>query len=278
MRISRSIAPKAIAWTTTVNPKNPAIAVQLLKCVETTYFDSELPAAIRVCLRRASPSIQQPHAMTPCQIELLNLQIETPLAQVRALNHEDIRTFSEWLCDPEGFRLRPDQVRVKTWDPVFGYEILAQFFGENGFLVRTADRMRVGVKNARSAGDWEIIQQLFVRFLHQEANARPDTVRNFSATAHIKVEEPFTAAEFLQRFAVVPGVERPAALSYVKIADWEKDIRIVIEPSNMLQGQLFVSWDSQFGANQDWDTFVPVLMTVMENSAAIFDLQIAPLH
>ncbi len=216
--------------------------------------------------------------MTPCQIELFNLQIETPLPRARPLDHEEVLAFTDWLCDPEGFRLRPDQVRVKTWDPAFGYEILAQFFGENGFLVRTPDRMRVGIKNARSAGDWEIVQQLFVRFLHQDTNPKPDLVRNFSATAHVKVDEPFTAAEFLQRFAVVPGVERPAALSYVKIADWEKDIRIVIEPSNMIPGQLFISWDSQFVANQDWDTFVPILLTVMENSAAIFDLQIAPLR
>ncbi len=216
--------------------------------------------------------------MTPCQIELFNLQIETPLSRACPFYHEDIRAFSEWLCDPEGFRLRPDQVRVKSWDDLFGYEILAQFFGENGFLVRTPERMRVGIKNARTAADWEIVQQLFVRFLHLDIHAKPETIRNFSATAHIKVDEPFTAAEFLQRFAVVPGVERPAALSYVKIADWEKDIRIVIEPSNVLQGQLFVSWDSQFVDNQDWDTFVPVLLTVMENSASIFDLQIAPLR
>jgi len=215
--------------------------------------------------------------MTPCQIDLFNLQIETPLTKARPLEHEDIRKFSEWLCDPEGFRLRPDQVRLKAWDRLFGYEIYAQFFGENGFLVRTPDRVRVGVKNARTSADWEIIQQLFVRFLHQETAAE-STFRNFSATAHIKMEAPFSASEFLQRFAVVAGVERPAALSYVKIADWEKEIRIVIEPSNMFPGQLFVSWDSQFAATQDWDTFVPILLTVMENSASIFDLQIAPLR
>ena len=93
----------------------------------------------------------------------------------------------------------------------------------------------------------------------------------------IRLEEPQTADTFLERFAVVPGVERPASLSYVKIADWEKEIRIVIEPSNVLPKQLFVSWDSQFGGTQDWDTFVPSLLTVMENSARMFDLGIAPL-
>jgi len=214
--------------------------------------------------------------MTPSRIELYSLQIETPLQRVRALDHEDLRRFADWLCDPDGFRLRPDQVKLKAWDQLFGYEYVAQFFGENGFLVRTPDRVRVGVKNARTAADWEIIQGVFVRFLQQESP--PDKAfRTFSASAHVKLDEPFTATEFLSRYAVVPGVERPAALSYVKIAEWEKEIRIVIEPSNLFPGQLFLTWDSQFASSQDWDTFVPSLMNVMENSARMFDLGMAPL-
>jgi len=212
--------------------------------------------------------------MTPCKIDLFNLQLDSPLPKARPLEHEDVRKFSEWLCDPEGARLRADQVRLKAWDQLFGYEIFAQFFGDNGFIVRTADRVRVGVKNARTAADWEIIQQLFVRFLHQEPGSE-STVRMFSASAHLKLEEPFSASGFLDRFAVVPGIEKPAALNYVKIADWEKEIRIVIEPSNIFPGQLFVTWDSQFISSQDWDTFVPILLTVMENSAAIFGLEIS---
>lgn len=205
-------------------------------------------------------------------IELYSLQIESPLPKVRTLNHAEVQGFSDWLCDADGFRLRPDQVKVKAWDALYGYEILAQFFGENGFLVRTPDRVRVGVKNARSAGDWEIIQQVFVRFL-QRVEAAEGAPRLFSASAHVKLQEQ-EAADYLARFSVVPGVERPAALSYVKIPDWEKEIRIVIEPSNLIPGQLFISWDSQFTGSQDWDTFVPILMTVMENSAGIFDLEL----
>lgn len=214
--------------------------------------------------------------MTPAQIDLFSLQIETPLPRMRPLDHEDIRNFADWLCDPEGFRLRPEQIRTKVWDQLFGYEIFAQFFGENGFIVRTPERVRVGVKNARTAADWEIIQQVFVKFLHQEPTAE-SAFRVFSASAHVKVEEPHTAAEFLQQFAVLPGIERPAALNYVKIADWEKEIRLVIEPSNLFPGQLFISWDSQFATSPDWDTFVPTFITVMENSARIFNLAMAPL-
>lgn len=215
--------------------------------------------------------------MTTSQIDLYSLQIDCPLSRIRPLDHEDVRKFSDWICDPDGFRLRPDQVRLKTWDNLYGYEILGQFFGENGFLVRTPDRVRVGVKNARTAADWEIIQQIFVKFLHHIAPPE-SAFSTFSATAHVKLEPPFTTTDYLSRFAVIPGVERPAALSYVKIADWEKEIRIVIEPSNLLPGQLFISWDSQFGASTDWDTFIPTLMTVMENSARVFELSMAPLR
>jgi hypothetical protein len=214
--------------------------------------------------------------MSSAQFHVFSLQIDSPLRRPRPLDHPDTRRFQEWLCDPEGFRLRPDQVRIKAWDQLYGYEILANFFGENGFLVCTPDRVRVGVKNARNAADWEIIQSVFVRLLQHESPPEGAT-RTFSASAHIRLEEPQTADTFLERFAVVPGVERPASLSYVKIADWEKEIRIVIEPSNVLPKQLFVSWDSQFGGTQDWDTFVPSLLTVMENSARMFDLGIAPL-
>jgi hypothetical protein len=210
--------------------------------------------------------------MTPSLIEIYSLQIESPLPKVRTLNHAEVQSFSDWLCDADGFRLRAEQVKVKAWDALYGYEIAAQFFGENGFLVRTPDRVRVGVKNARSAADWEIIQQVFVRFL-QRVEAADGAPRLFSASAHVKLQDQ-ESADFLARFSVVPGVERPAALSYVKIPDWEKEIRIVIEPSNLIPGQLFISWDSQFTGSQDWDTFVPILMTVMENSAGIFDLEL----
>lgn len=215
--------------------------------------------------------------ITSAQFELFSLQIDTPLSRIRPLEHEDTRHFQEWLCDPEGFRLRPDQVRLKAWDRLYGYEIMAQFFGENGFLVCSPDRVRVGVKNARTAADWEIIQGVFVRFLQQESPAS-GALRTFSASAHVRLDEPHTAETFLDRYAIVPEVERPAALSYVKIADWEKEIRIVIEPSNLIPNQLFLSWDSQFDGSQDWDTFVPSLLTVMENSARMFDLGIAPLR
>jgi hypothetical protein len=215
--------------------------------------------------------------MTPSQIDLYSLQIDCPLPRPRPLEHEDVRKFSDWLCDPEGFRLRPDQVKMKVWDKLYGYEIFCQFFGENGFLVRTPDRVRVGVKNARTAADWEIIQQVFVKFLHHIAPAE-GAFSNFSATAHVKLEEPFTTNGYLSRFAVIPGVERPAALNYVKIADWEKEVRLVIEPSNLIPGQLFISWDSQFSSNSDWDTFVPTFITVMENSARVLELSMAPLR
>ena len=71
-------------------------------------------------------------------------------------------------------------------------------------------------------------------------------------------------------------VNRPAALGYVTILDWEKDIRVLIEQSNVVPGGVFVSWDTQFVNAQDWETFIPTLPTLMDNSANLFDLGFDP--
>jgi hypothetical protein len=63
----------------------------------------------------------------------------------------------------------------------------------------------------------------------------------------------------------------------VRIADWEKDIRVLIEQSNLTPDSLFIAWDTQFTNSQDWDTFLASLPTMMENSAHSFGLGFEPL-
>jgi hypothetical protein len=82
--------------------------------------------------------------------------------------------------------------------------------------------------------------------------------------------------DFLAQFAQSGAIARPACLGYVQIADWEKDIRVLIERSNLVPDALFIAWDTQFVNAQDWDTFLGSLPTVMENSANIFELGFEP--
>jgi hypothetical protein len=73
-------------------------------------------------------------------------------------------------------------------------------------------------------------------------------------------------------------VNRPAALGYVSVLDWKKDIRVLIEQSNVVQGGVFVTWDTQFTNAQHWDAFIPTLPTLMDNAANLFDLSFEPLR
>ena len=97
-----------------------------------------------------------------------------------------------------------------------------------------------------------------------------------SAHAHGKFPSVEERDAFLQRFSYSPMVNRPAALGYVTILDWEKDVRVLIEQSNVVPGGVFVTWDTQFTNNQEWDTFLSTLPNVMENSANFFELGFDP--
>ena len=209
-------------------------------------------------------------------IDFFGVHVDVPFPKPLGFAEARLEAFGAALCDTtKGLSLRADQIRLKRWDDLFGYELSAQFFGENGTLTRTAERIKFGVRSARTAADWKIINDTLVRF-YQLLDFDPKTVTALSAHAHGKFPSAEERDAFLQRFSYSPMVNRPAALGYVTILDWEKDVRVLIEQSNVVPGGVFVTWDTQFVNAQDWETFVPTLPTLMDNSANLFDLGFEP--
>ena len=209
-------------------------------------------------------------------IDFFGVHVDVPFSKPVGFAEAQLEAFGAALCDTsKGLSLRADQLRLKRWDDLFGYELHAQFFGENGTLTRTAERIKFGVRSARTAGDCKIICDTLVRF-YQLLDFDPKTVTALSAHAHGKFPSTEERDAFLQRFSYSPMVNRPAALGYVTILDWEKDVRVLIEQSNVVPGGVFVTWDTQFVNAQDWETFVPTLPTLMDNSANLFDLGFEP--
>jgi hypothetical protein len=51
-------------------------------------------------------------------------------------------------------------------------------------------------------------------------------------------------------------ITKPAALGYVRIFDWEKDIRLMIEQSNVVPDAVFCTWDTQFTNKHEWASFL----------------------
>ena len=211
-------------------------------------------------------------------IDIFGVHVDVPFKTPLGFASAGLDDFGAKVCDPAtGLGLRVEHIRMKRWDDLFGYELSAQFFGENGTLTRTADRIKFGVRSARTAADWKIIQDTLIRFYKLLA-FDPKTVTALSAHAHGKFPSVEERDAFLQRFSYSPMVNRPATLGYVNILDWDKDIRVLIEQSNVVPGGVFVTWDTQFVNSQDWETFLPTLPTLMDNSANLFDLSFEPLR
>jgi hypothetical protein len=207
-------------------------------------------------------------------LDLLTIFLDIPLVPPQTRRAADLDSFVTWVCEPEnGFNVRPDQVRLKTSDELLGWELTIQFFGENGLITRTPDRIKLSIKNVRTQADWELVRRVIVRF-YTYLQLPPQSLTTFSANVHSRLPATDELEAFFQTFPQHQRASRPVLFTYVKIDDWEADIRMFIEKSNLLPDSIFVAWETQFANNQDWETFVGTLPTVMENSAHLFDLEL----
>lgn len=210
-------------------------------------------------------------------IELFGVAVDVPFETPRSFQLAKVDQLGTKLCDPvTGFSLQPNQLRLRRFDELFDYELFARFFGDNGNLTVNAERARLFARNARTMADWKIMQQTLVRF-YNLMEFSEKTVTNLSTHAHAKFTSPEERDEFLKQFAFSPDIERPAALGYVRIPDWEKDVRVLMEKSNAVPDSVFVAWDTQFQNNQEWESFFTSLPNMMENSANLFELAFDPL-
>jgi len=211
-------------------------------------------------------------------IEIFGVHVEVPFPTPLSYKNADIDEFGAKLCDPvKGLSLRPDQVRLKRWDDLFGYELSAQFFGDNGTLTRTPASVKLGVRNARTAGDWNIIRDSLVRF-YNLMDFDPKSLTTLSTHAHARFPTAEERDSWLADFSHSPLIARAAALGHVQIADWEKDIRVLIEQSNVVPDSVFIMWDTQFANDQEWETFLGSLPTMMDNAANFFEIGFEPLR
>lgn len=209
-------------------------------------------------------------------LDLFGIAVDVPFPAPLGFQAAKLEEFSAKLCDTvKGLSLRVDQIRLRKLDDLFDYELKAAFFGENGTLVRTADRVKIGVRNGRTAGDWTIIHQTLTRF-YNLMNFDKKTLSTLSTHAHAKFDSTEERDKWLEQFSHNSLIQKPAALGYVRIQDWEKDIRVLIEISNAAPDSIFIAWDTQFTNNQEWDTFLGSLPSVMENSANFFELGFEP--
>jgi hypothetical protein len=211
-------------------------------------------------------------------LDFFGVGVDVPFGRPQGVGSAKLEDFGAALCDPAtGIGLRSEQIRLRRRDDLFDYELIAHFFGENGSLTRTADRAKLNVRNGRTVADWQAIQTTLIRFF-TILDIDPKTVTTLATHAHVKFPTTEERDSWLGQFSPNPLISRPAGLGYVRIADWEKDIRVLMEQSNVVPDGVFIAWDTQFPNGQDWETFLPTLPTMMENSANLFGLAFEPMR
>ncbi len=209
-------------------------------------------------------------------IELFGFAIDIPFPRPLGYQQAKLEEFGACICDPaKGLGLRSEQVHLRRYDDLYGYELHAHFFGDNGSLTRTPERIKLSVRNARNAVDWNLVRETLGRF-YALMEFPPESVTALSAHVHAKFDDAADLQAFMGGFDHGFGVMRPAGLGYVRIADWEKEIRVLMEQSNVVPDGIFVGWDTQYVNEQDWETFLFTLPTMMENAANLFGLGFEP--
>jgi hypothetical protein len=209
-------------------------------------------------------------------IEIFGVSIDLPLPAPVSMRETALEDFVRDLCDPQrGIGLKPSQCQLLGRDLLYQYELNATFFEGNGTLVRTAERLRVAVRNARNWADWQLVQQTLCR-VHALVALDPKSVSSLAMQAQARFESLHERERFLRSFAGGRNVARPAALGHVRIPDWEYEIRVQIEDSGILPAGVYMGADTQYRNNQHWESFIGSIPTMFAASANAFGLGFTP--
>jgi hypothetical protein len=209
-------------------------------------------------------------------VELFGVSVDMPLPVPVSMRETALEDFVRDLCDPQkGVGVRPSQCQLVGRDLLYQYELNATFFEGNGTLVRTAERTRVAVRNARNWADWQLVQQTLCR-VHALIALDPKSVSNLSMQAQVRFVSLSERERFLRSFAPNRVVARPGALGHVRIPDWEYEVRVQIEDSNVLPAGVYIGADTQYRNDQDWESFIGSIPTMFAAAANSFGLGFEP--
>lgn len=209
-------------------------------------------------------------------IEIYGVNIDLPLPKPLSMRDPELDEFIRALCDPvRGISLKPSQVQLVNRDWLYQYELTATFFEGNGSLIRNPERMRLTVRNARNWGDWQLVQQTVLR-IHALVELDLKSVSNLTMQAQLRFPSFPERDRYLRSLLPNRTVSRPGALAYLRIPDWEYEVRVQIEDSNLVPAGVYIGVDTQYRNNQDWESFVGSMPTMFAAAANTFGLGFEP--
>lgn len=206
---------------------------------------------------------------------LFGIVLDVRAAKPRPFSQRSLEEILTRLVDTEqGLALKSEQVRLRQLDAGFEYEVKASLLNGNGVFIYDAEKSAVSISGGRTPADVKLLAEAAKRFLWT-INVAAEDVGTLSVNTHARAESSDARTAFLRRFAEDDRIVAPGTLGYVRVEDWDTDVRFSVEQSIGVPDSLFVAWSTQFQGAQ-WIDTVDHLTGMLESVAAVFGIQFEP--
>lgn len=218
--------------------------------------------------------------MLRAEVQQFSLGFEMPFGMALALLDSKLNEFTARLSDPEtGFGVRPEQIRMRQNDILYGYELTATFYGGNAVVVRDAQQVRLTLTGGRTASDFELIANAVERFCTILEPQPPGMVCRLWANAHAAFATAEDAQKFFNRFLPNDSethsagiISRAGAVGFIQTPDRSEHVRLMIEPSILFQDAAFLSFNTTVPLTDVNVTFMRELNGLIVEGCRVYGL------
>lgn len=220
--------------------------------------------------------------MTPTEIQAFGTTVEIRFGHAIALLEAELSKFSARLQDANsGFGLSSEQIRLRHSDILYGYELVASFFGGNAILTRNAELVRLTLTGGRTKSDLSVITQTVENFCKMVEMA-PETIGTVTMHAHASFSSATSAQEYFAQYKPKDFTDSSdtklrsgGVIGFLRSTQWPYEIRTAIEPSLSFQDGAFVSFNSVFSVGLATAADLHTLVEVSAAATQIYGLQLA---
>ena len=170
------------------------------------------------------------------------------------------------------FRLPSDQIRLRHFDILYGYELKASFFNGTAKLERNADHVQLSISDASTAAHRDAIIEIVEQY-SAAIFAEVDSKVAFSISLHATFESEEKYVEFFKPFGRCPEVLTEGIVATLKVSTWPESVRIVLENSLVHQNSMFILFNSVIALPTEINILQKIAESIGE-SAKLFGIEL----
>lgn len=200
---------------------------------------------------------------------LFGVNVEVRFSKPRPFSKDKLDKLLSHLTDTDkGLGLRAEQIRMRSTDVGFDYELRALFLGANASLIYESAKAVLSIFGGRTNADAILVIETTQRFLKGIVSS-DNEMGIFSVNANAKAESSGVRDEYLEKFRLASEIVGPGAVGYVRVPQWPEDIKFSIEPLLGVPDSFFLSWNIKFDPKSWLDDNASTIATRSRTVGAI---------